>query len=236
MSRPDTYGIDQRRKVLPTAPRRLYAYLSKAMSNGTKKRRLDGATLAKRLGMSLRSVRYALADETLRERVAARGYTIAKERHGRTYFLYLVRVQSYLYREQPKGCNYKHRQGGHTGQQVKDRSKTYTPDPKRLKALAFFLSREWERSLPWDNCKVKLDKPMLYLYALDGLYEGLSWERLEAVLDYALHERHAQATDEGLSSGSPGLKYECSSTISLAREVLKLPRKDRTEPKPYKPC
>lgn len=234
MTDPLTYGIDQRRKVLPTAPRRLYAYLSRIISNGATKRRLEAAKIAERLGLSLRTVRYALVDEELRERLADRGYTLHKERYGRTWHLYLVRVQSHLYREHPKGCKYKHSSRARDVQQTKKGPLEVAPAPSRLKALAFFLSRQWANTLPWDNCKVKLSKPMLYLYAKDGLYEGLSWERLEFALDTAIHERHAQATDEGLSSGNPGLKYECSSTISRAREMLNLPRATRTEPKPWK--
>lgn len=233
MTDPLYYGIDRRRAVLPTAPRRLYAYLSKIISNGATKRRLEATKIAERLGLSLRSIRYALQDETLRDRLNGRGYTITKERNGRTWYLYLVRVQTHLYREHPKGCKYKHHQGGPVVQQDKKEPTMRPPDPKKLSALAFFLARQWEDSLPWDNCKVTLDKPMLYLYALDGLMEGLRWERLEAVLDHALHERHAQATDEGLSSGNVGLKYKSSSTISRAREILNLPRVDRSKPKPY---
>lgn len=235
MSKPLTYGTDQRRKVLPTAPRRLYAYLSKAISNGATRRRIDAKALTKTLGLSLRMIRYALASEELRDRIEYRGYQIVRERHGSTYHLYLVRVQSYLYREHPKGCKYKH--GPRTANESANQRQVPlpAPDPKKLSSLAYYLAKQWCKTMPWDNCKVKLDPPMLYLYALDGLMEGLSWERLEAVLDMALHERHAQATDQGLSSGNVGLKYECSSTISRAREILKLPRKDRTTPKRWDP-
>lgn len=235
MTDPLTYGTDQRRTVLPTAPRRLYAYLSKCISNGCQERRLDGAKLAAKLGMSLRSIRSALSSQELSDRLEDRGFKLERRRVGSTYHLYMLRVQSYLYREQPKGCNYKHRQDGPMDQQRQKGPPEIVPDPKRLKALAFFLARQWEDGLPWDNCKVKLNKPMLYLFALDGLMEGFPWERLEGVLDHALHQRHAQATDEGLSSGNVGLKYECSSTISLAREILNLPRKDRSQPKVWNP-
>lgn len=235
MTDPLTYGVDQRRAVLPTAPRRLYRWLSRAIGNGAQRKRLEGAKLAQCLGLSLRTVRRALASQELKDRLEERGYQIIRERHGRTYHLYLVRVTLHLYRELPKGSKYKHRPRAASNSAKAGSIKMPAPNPKKLSALAHFLAKDWIRTLPWDNCKVTLDPPMLYLYALDGLMEGLDWERLEAVLSHALHQRHAQATDEGLSSGSPSLKYHCSSTISLAREILNLPRQDRTKPKQWNP-
>lgn len=89
--------------------------------------------------------------------------------------------------------------------------------------LIFWLSREIKKKCFWDNVKVKDNPGMRHRYVEDGVMAGIEKGELVRCFDEALHQRHGDATDMGLNCGMPTFKFELSSTVSLAREMLGIP-------------
>ena len=99
------------------------------------------------------------------------------------------------------------------------------PQPKQglspREKLAHFVKREC-LSIWWDNCKVEAptNNGSIYNYCLKWIQQGASWRLVLEAFDEALHEMHGTATDVGLLTGDPSLKFNVSSTLLRASSRL----------------
>lgn len=101
---------------------------------------------------------------------------------------------------------------------------------KSMDKKAFWLARELGNSSNfYDNCKVKRSMGMLVNFARWAIKEGFEDALIQGRFNRALLQRHRDATDKGLNLGQPGLKFEMSSTVSLAKSFLLDDRKTRSE-------
>lgn len=74
----------------------------------------------------------------------------------------------------------------------------------------------------WDNCKV--EKPsnpgQIFNFALRWIRQGTCTNQILKAFSEALHELHGTATDVGLMTGNPTMKFNVSSTVVRADRVL----------------
>lgn len=94
------------------------------------------------------------------------------------------------------------------------------PETPKLRRFAHFLKRLLTNR-HWDNCKIIFRPAHAYNYVLKGLRMGADRDDILYAYGGALESRHQDATDFGLNKGDPTMKWEPSSTASLAIEVLK---------------
>ena len=87
--------------------------------------------------------------------------------------------------------------------------------------LAHFVKREC-LAVWWDNCKVESppNNGSIYNYCLKWIQQGAPWRLVLEAFDEALHEMHGTATDVGLLTGDPSLKFNISSTLLRAGSRL----------------
>ena len=83
----------------------------------------------------------------------------------------------------------------------------------KLRGLTFHLLKSFKNQ-HYDNCKVVYSDQFAFSYCFDSLAAGYRKEDVLNCYREALIVRHADATDEGI-------RYVASSTISLAKELLK---------------
>lgn len=72
----------------------------------------------------------------------------------------------------------------------------------------------------YDNIKVKWSERLGKNYINWAIAEGFSNKEIVQNFASALEQRHADATDMGLNQGNPRMKFEMTSTASLAKEKL----------------
>lgn len=94
------------------------------------------------------------------------------------------------------------------------------PETPKIRKFAHFLKRIL-KNRHWDNCKIIFRQAHAYNYILKGLRMGADRDDIIFAYCGALETRHADATDYGLNNGNHTLKWEPSSTVTLAMEVLK---------------
>ena len=83
--------------------------------------------------------------------------------------------------------------------------------------LAHWVKRECLTSF-WDNAKVEIpaNTGSLFNYCLRWISAGRPIAEIIKAFDEALHEMHGTATDVGLLTGDPSLKFNVSSTLLRA--------------------
>jgi hypothetical protein len=76
----------------------------------------------------------------------------------------------------------------------------------------------------WDNAKVEVpsNAGSLFNYCLKWIYAGRPIADIIKSFDEALHEMHGTATDVGLLTGDPSLKFNVSSTLLRASSRMAL--------------
>lgn len=89
-----------------------------------------------------------------------------------------------------------------------------------IRKKASVLAREL-KSYFYDNVKVTYNPNMAYKHVEWALKEGFREDDIKASFYDAMIQRHQDATDQGLSENTPKLKYELSSTVSLAKTFLR---------------
>lgn len=74
----------------------------------------------------------------------------------------------------------------------------------------------------WDNCKV--EKPsnpgQIFNFALRWIQKGTCTNQILKAFSEALHELHGTATDVGLMTGNPTMKFNVSSSVVRAERLL----------------
>ena len=87
--------------------------------------------------------------------------------------------------------------------------------------LAHWLKRECLAAW-WDNCKVEAptNNGSIYNYCLRWISNGRPIAEIIKAFDEALHEMHGTATDVGLLTGDPTMKFNVSSTLLRAGSRL----------------
>lgn len=220
-------GVRRRRAVRPiTICERIILYLNECARRGADWFRWHHETFARRLGVSLRSVKAAA-----RALESSGTYCFERRRIGRSTCLFAV------FRRSPAVTRPAHIQGATNGgiggkgdfspknkQKLKHRAgpaaQAKAVDVEaRLRRKAWWVARQCAAK-HWDNCKVRVSLRHAYGYALRSLRGGKRAADSIAAYDAALHQRHMDATDAGLSSGNASLKWSPSSTVSLAAALL----------------
>ena len=74
----------------------------------------------------------------------------------------------------------------------------------------------------WDNSKVEvpMNPGQIYNFCLRWITKGVDVNQIEKAFETALHKLHGTATDIGLLVGDPSLKFNISSTIVKADNLL----------------
>lgn len=91
---------------------------------------------------------------------------------------------------------------------------------KKIRNLCFWLVSRL-KSFFHDGLKVIFNPRIAYRYVEWGILKGLKTNVILSALYTALHHRNEDATFEGIDTGNITLKYELSSTVSLARTLLR---------------
>jgi hypothetical protein len=220
----------RRRKVTRsiTVIERVILYLKECARRGADWFRWHHKTFARRLGVCERSVKAA------RSALEAKG-VLRFERHriGRSPALFVVFGRSPA-DTRSKGSGHGAKDGGIGGKgdflpenkgKLKHRkspaaqAKAAVDVERGLRRKAWWVARQCADK-HWDNCKVRVSLRHAYGYALRALKAGKRDADIIAAYDAALHQRHKDATDAGLSCGNPRLVWEPSSTVSLATAML----------------
>jgi len=123
-----------------------------------------------------------------------------------------------------KGINITGKNTPRTGKMEKSSPSTAGEGSHRVKRilsprerLAHRVKRECLTSF-WDNAKVEVpsNTGSLFNYCLKWIYAGCPIAEIIKSFDEALHEMHGTATDVGLLTGDPSLKFNVSSTLLRA--------------------
>ncbi len=87
--------------------------------------------------------------------------------------------------------------------------------------LAHWLKRECLAEF-WDNAKVEVPRNngSIYNFCLKWILQGAPVRLVLVSFGEALHEMHGTATDVGLLTGDPSLKFNISSTLLRASSRL----------------
>lgn len=74
----------------------------------------------------------------------------------------------------------------------------------------------------WENCKVELptNQGQIYNFAIRWISKGICTIQIEKAFELALQKMHGVATDVGLLTGDPSLKFNVSSTVVKADRIL----------------
>ena len=74
----------------------------------------------------------------------------------------------------------------------------------------------------WENCKVELptNQGQIYNFAIRWISKGICTIQIEKAFELALQKMHGTATDVGLLTGDPSLKFNVSSTVVKADRIL----------------
>lgn len=201
---------NQNHRRLPVVER-LERYFATCQSRGAEYIRFNLEVFARRLGVSVRSIKYA------RDKLEQSGWQIRKSRVGRSFALFVVFDQP----ERPvHSATLSNRGDFSTRNNNKPAVGGGSLPSKAMRGKAAVMARKELHPLHWDNCKVLYRFGHAFRYALRGLVAGYADEAIVRAYDAALHQRHKDATDSGLGSGNPKAKWEPSSTVSLAAEML----------------
>lgn len=91
--------------------------------------------------------------------------------------------------------------------------------PYTIRKFAFLIAKSLKYDFR-DNLKVEYHPGMVYKYCEWSLLMGYKEKDIRKAFLYALEKRHVDATDVSLNKQEPNFKFELSSTVSLARELL----------------
>ena len=74
----------------------------------------------------------------------------------------------------------------------------------------------------WENCKVALptNQGQIYNFAIRWISKGICTIQIQKAFELALQKMHGTATDVGLLTGDPSLKFNVSSTVVKADRIL----------------
>lgn len=74
----------------------------------------------------------------------------------------------------------------------------------------------------WENCKVELptNQGQIYNFAIRWISKGICTIQIQKAFELALQKMHGTATDVGLLTGDPSLKFNVSSTVVKADRIL----------------
>jgi hypothetical protein len=212
-----------RRAGVPRAARRLAGYLRAVFAEGLASWDFDFGRVARGLAVSRRSVERALA--WLREN--DRTFNFLKRRVGRVWGVRVSLRQKAapLPRTPSPRCS-----DGESGNTAKARilatsGKLSVAGARRLAGFAGYVARRDLAGLHYDNCKVHFRFAHAFNFALAALRRGFARKAIVRAYEAALLRRHRDATDCGLSQGGV-VKFEPSSTVSLARTLLADGRED----------
>lgn len=211
-----------RRDGMPRAARRVAGYLRGVFSAGLASWDFRFDQVARGLGVSRRTVERALA--WLREH--CRDFKFSTRRVGRSYAVRVSARQkaSPPSRALPPRCCL--RQSGNTQGRISATSgKLSVAGARKLAGFAGFIARRDLAALHYDNCKVHFRFAHAFNFALAALRRGFAQRAIVQAYETALLRRHRDATDYGLSQGK-AVKFEPSSTVSLARTLLADGRED----------
>lgn len=186
-------------------------------------------TLAKRLGVSERSVWYALHE--LRD-TSCPEFKIEKRRVGSCYVTIVSLTQ--LPECKPmtigQGLSSERNTMHSTGNPERlksaasaarvDRTGSSPAGERRKDRLAHFITRRHLRLKHWDNCKVKWYYGNTFNYVRTALGRGFRDWGIVKAYQIALEALHAVATDVGLNTGTPDLMFEPSKLKKHALEIL----------------
>lgn len=110
--------------------------------------------------------------------------------------------------------------------QGEDKSKNgRSTDPGIQRRYHHALARHLGR-LHWDNCKVRCLHGAIVGFVRRTLRAGIAPRHIIGAYYTALVQCHGMATDEGLSSGHPRLRYSGASTLARAYTALGFERVD----------
>jgi hypothetical protein len=74
----------------------------------------------------------------------------------------------------------------------------------------------------WENCKIEIpaNQGQIYNFCLRWISKGICRNQIEKAFELALEKMHGTATDVGLLTGDPSLKFNVSSTVVKADRIL----------------
>jgi len=74
----------------------------------------------------------------------------------------------------------------------------------------------------WENCKIDVptNQGQIYNFAIRWISKGICTIQIEKAFELALQKMHGVATDVGLLTGDPSLKFNVSSTVVKADRIL----------------
>ena len=74
----------------------------------------------------------------------------------------------------------------------------------------------------WENCKIDVptNQGQIYNFAIRWISKGICTIQIEKAFELALQKMHGTATDVGLLTGDPSLKFNVSSTVVKADRIL----------------
>lgn len=74
----------------------------------------------------------------------------------------------------------------------------------------------------WENCKIEIptNQGQIYNFCLRWISKGICTVQIEKAFEMALQKMHGTATDVGLLTGDPSLKFNVSSTVVKADRIL----------------
>ena len=74
----------------------------------------------------------------------------------------------------------------------------------------------------WENCKIEIptNQGQIYNFCLRWISKGICTVQIEKAFEMALQKMHGTATDVGLLTGHPSLKFNVSSTVVKADRIL----------------
>jgi len=92
--------------------------------------------------------------------------------------------------------------------------------PRQVK-LGHWLKRQL-LSKWWENCKIEIptNQGQIYNFCLRWISKGICRNQIEKAFELALEKMHGTATDVGLLTGDPSLKFNVSSTVVKADRIL----------------
>ncbi len=74
----------------------------------------------------------------------------------------------------------------------------------------------------WENCKIEIptNQGQIYNFCQRWILKGICTVQIEKAFELALQKMHGTATDVGLLTGDPSLKFNVSSTVVKADRIL----------------
>lgn len=207
---------------LPAAPLsvvRLHRYLEGVFKHGLRWYHLDFDAIARRTGMSRRTLERAVA--WIRTHWPVR-FSIRTRRIGRVFAVQISDRQTRPLSPTPPIPAVSFRKDRNTAGRLSALTARLTAKGcNALRRLAAFVARRELEPLHWDNCKVAYRFAHAYRFALSALLLGHERQRIAHAYRIALHRRHGDATDYGLNRDcAVSVRWEPSSTVSLAASLL----------------